>query len=114
MQIKCFQIPTAVMDRIWTLAHTSNAQFDALEVCVHDVCAEGYPLSAIIVQLHDLCVNDARVSDLIKAFICEKIAQVDQCLVDGANEYLQFLDLLAFIHRRLHSRGGQDSYQTTH
>lgn len=43
--------------------------------------------------------NQVDLTDAMKAHICLKIADVDQGLVDGADEYLQLLSLLAFIHR---------------
>jgi hypothetical protein len=36
--------------------------------------------------------------------------QVDQCLVDGANEQLQLLDLLAFMNRRLKVQSNEDPF----
>jgi replication factor C subunit 2/4 len=33
------------------------------------------------------------LADLEKAKICEKMAQADKALVDGADEYLQLIDI---------------------
>jgi len=41
------------------------------------------------------------LSDLDKALICEKLAQADQHLIDGACEALQLLDVSAYIMRRV-------------
>ena len=50
--------------------------FDALRLAVNDAVAEGYPMSAMLSQLHDDVVFKQGLSDLEKSAICEKIAQV--------------------------------------
>ena len=39
-------------------------------------------MSAILPRLHDDVVSHASLSDVDKALICDKLAQVEQCLVD--------------------------------
>lgn len=92
-----------MLDKLWQ-AMAGNA-FDALRAVVTDVMYEGYALAALLSQLHDAVVGKptAQLADLDKALICEKIAEVEQRLVDGASETLQLLDLTAFIMRRLGS-----------
>jgi hypothetical protein len=63
------------MDRIWDCASASS-RFDVIELTVRDICMEGIPLGQILVQLHEKCVASESVSDLNKAMISEKIAQV--------------------------------------
>ena len=47
-------------------------------------------------QFHDaVLLSHNTLSDVQKSVIAEKIAQVDKCLVDGADEYLQLLGLTA-------------------
>jgi hypothetical protein len=70
------QIPDAVIQRLWTSVSTRNSRFDAIEQTAKDVSLDGYPLAAIIVQLHEIVVGNGSVTDLNKALICEKIAQV--------------------------------------
>lgn len=95
------QVPSAVLDRLWS-AMASNV-FDKLRGVVTDIMYEGYALAAILSQLHDMVVGrpSDQLADIDKALICEKIAQVEQSLVDGASEALQLQDLAAFIARRL-------------
>ena len=82
---------------------------------VNDIILEGYPLSAILSQLHDRVVTDASVRDVDKALICEKIAQADENLSDGASEALQLLDVAAFVMRRLRNEPADaDSANCTH
>ena len=43
--------------------------------------------------LFDAVVADAALSSSTKAKICGRIAHVDSALIDGADEYLQLLDI---------------------
>ena len=47
-------------------------------------------------ERHDL-------SDMKKAVIFEKIAEVDNNLIEGSDEYLQLLDLLCVIMKQMKS-----------
>lgn len=58
-------------------------------------------MSSILPKLLDDVVGHATLTDVDKALICDKLAQVEQCLVDGSSEALQLLDATAFIMRRL-------------
>ncbi|KAH7428265.1 hypothetical protein KP509_10G083800 [Ceratopteris richardii] len=67
--------------------------FDQAQKAVTDIIDEGYPVSQILSQMYDLVVANEDLSDLQKAQVCERIAQADKCLIDGADEYLQILDV---------------------
>ena len=49
-------------------------------------------------------IEDVRAEDDRKARICVKFAQVDKRIADGANEALQLLDAVGFVHQTLHQR----------
>lgn len=96
------EIPAGVVLGLWETL--KGNKFDAMKRCVEDdVVAMGYPLNALLSQLHDHVVKSSGVSSLDKALICEKLAQAENCLIDGASEALQLLDVSAFIMRRLAS-----------
>lgn len=92
------QVPDNVMAELWSKMEM-NA-FDPVYKAARDLIAQGYPMSALFSQLHDDIIQ-RDVTDSVKGQICEKIAHADQCLVDGASEELQLLDVAAFICRRL-------------
>jgi replication factor C subunit 2/4 len=102
-------IPDDVLLSLWTAMQSGS--FNAVQEKVLDVIAEGYPLASLLSQMHDEVVrastegSSLTLKDLDKGLICEKIAAVEQCLVDGASETLQLLDLCAYISRRLSSGG---------
>jgi replication factor C subunit 2/4 len=52
-------------------------------------------------QLYDVMVEDGTLSDTQKARIAAKLAEVDKCLLDGADEELQLLSLLALVRNTL-------------
>ncbi|KAH9305113.1 hypothetical protein KI387_009517, partial [Taxus chinensis] len=48
--------------------------------------------------MYDMVVQDSDISDEAKARISQRLAEADkgvdlQCLIDGADEYLQLLDV---------------------
>jgi hypothetical protein len=46
---------------------------------------QGYPMSAMLSQLHDDVLHQQGLADIEKALICEKIANADQNLSDGTS-----------------------------
>eukprot|EP01035_Chromulina_nebulosa_P028304 gene28304-37354_t len=92
------QVHPHIMDKLWEQMH--GYSFDALKLAVNEIAANGYPMSAIISQLHDEVISKPDLQDVDKALIAEKIAEADQCLVDGSSELIQLLDVSAFIMRR--------------
>lgn len=58
-------------------------------------------MSSILPRIHDDVVGHATLTDVNKALICDKLATVEQCLVDGSSEALQLLDATGYIMRRL-------------
>uniref|UniRef100_A0A667ZN52 Replication factor C (activator 1) 4 n=1 Tax=Myripristis murdjan TaxID=586833 RepID=A0A667ZN52_9TELE len=57
---------------------------------------EGYAATQILCQLHESIIAHD-LSDKQKSAITEKMAVVDKCLADGADEYLQMLSLCSLI-----------------
>uniref|UniRef100_A0A672Z3K7 Replication factor C (activator 1) 4 n=1 Tax=Sphaeramia orbicularis TaxID=375764 RepID=A0A672Z3K7_9TELE len=61
-----------------------------------NVVDEGYAATQILSQLHEAIIEQD-LSDKQKSAITEKMAVVDKCLTDGADEYLQMLSLCSVI-----------------
>lgn len=55
---------------------SGSARFDGLKTAVQLVLAEGYPLASVLAQLHADTLTHPDLTDLDKAMICEKLAQV--------------------------------------
>lgn len=137
------KVPPSVVSDLW-VKMTSCSRLDVVRFAVSDIIAEGYPMSAILMQLHDDVITKEGLSDVNKALICEKLAQVcniyisslilqeaitltrnscvffyfaqaDQCLIDGACEALQLFDVAAYITRRLNEiHSDSESLATNH
>jgi replication factor C subunit 2/4 len=65
---------------------------------------EAYSGSQLISQLHDSLIERGDITDAKKSYIFEKIATVDNNLLEGADEYLQILDLSLFIMKQICSK----------
>lgn len=67
------------MQNLWQVLRTDR--FDALREVVTDTVAAGHPMTTVLQQLLALVVSApaSEVSDLDKALICEKIAEVSHC-----------------------------------
>lgn len=74
-------------------AACKSGEFDRANKEVNNIIAEGYPVSQMFSQLFDVVVNSDDISDVQKARICKRLGEADKRLVDGADEYLQLLDV---------------------
>ncbi|KAJ3110873.1 replication factor C subunit 4 [Phlyctochytrium bullatum] len=54
----------------------------------------GYSVGQALNQLHDEIIGDSELSPAQKAKLCLTLADVDKCLVDGADENLQLMRVL--------------------
>ncbi|KAG6671828.1 hypothetical protein I3842_16G024100 [Carya illinoinensis] len=88
-----------------------SGNFDVANKEVNDIIAEGYPVSQMLYQLLEVVVEADDVSDEQKARICKKLAEADKCLVDGADEYLQLLDVASNTMRALCNMPQEFSYE---
>ncbi|KAG6624409.1 hypothetical protein CIPAW_16G025200 [Carya illinoinensis] len=93
------------------LVTCKSGNFDVANKEVNDIIAEGYPVSQMLYQLLEVVVEADDVSDEQKARICKKLAEADKCLVDGADEYLQLLDVASNTMRALCNMPQEFSYE---
>ncbi|GLJ26820.1 hypothetical protein SUGI_0523520 [Cryptomeria japonica] len=84
-------VPNQVVQSLFQACKTG--QFDVAQKEVADITAEGHPTSQIFSQLYDMVVQASDISDETKARISQRLAEADKCLIDGADEYLQLLDI---------------------
>ncbi|CAH1781965.1 unnamed protein product [Owenia fusiformis] len=79
--------------------------YEKLEAVVKDVMLNGHSGAQIINQMHDKLITMDTLSDKQKAAILERLAVVDKRLLDGADEYLQIMDLCTVImHQICHNQ----------
>ncbi|KAK7889424.1 hypothetical protein WMY93_024984 [Mugilogobius chulae] len=77
-----------------------------------NIVDEGYAATQILCQLHEVII-ERDISDKQKSAITEKMAVVDKCLADGADEYLQMLSLCSNLPRRGQSIRETSQHQTS-
>lgn len=92
-------VPKEVVQSLFQACKTG--QFDLAQKEVSDIIAEGHPASQIFSQLYDTVVEATDISDETKARISQRLAEADKCLIDGADEYLQLLDVASNAMRSL-------------
>jgi replication factor C subunit 2/4 len=94
----------AFIKSVW--ASVRSRKFSELEKCAEELQAEGYSSSSVIKVLQEELIamdNDEKMTDLKKAKILMKIAEMDHAMIEGASEDLQFKALLSFITKVYHS-----------
>ncbi|XP_076879591.1 replication factor C subunit 4 isoform X1 [Brachyhypopomus gauderio] len=87
-------VPPKVIENLLQTCYKGT--FEKLEIAVKDMIDEGYAATQVLNQLHDIIIEES-LGDKQKSVITEKMAVVDKCLVDGADEYLQLLGLCSVI-----------------
>lgn len=103
-------IPEEVVQALF--ASCKSGDFDLANKEVNNVIAEGYPVSQMFSQLFDKIVQDDDILEEQKARICRRLGEADKCLVDGADEYLQLLDVASSTMRALCNMPEELSYDT--
>lgn len=87
-------VPIKTIDNLLEICFRGT--FEKLEVAVKNIVDEGYAATQVLGQLHEAII-ERDISDKQKSAITEKMAEVDKCLADGADEYLQMLSLCSVI-----------------
>ncbi|OAE18409.1 hypothetical protein AXG93_3426s1020 [Marchantia polymorpha subsp. ruderalis] len=91
IQLNSEVVPDEILDSL--LVACKSGQFDKAQGVVTNIIAEGHPASQILSQLFDIVVKASDITDEQKARILERIAETDKALIDGADEFLQLLDV---------------------
>lgn len=64
---------------------------------INDLFSQGYSLVNQIIKFHSYILNTDKIKDEIKPKILIKLAEVDQSLIKGSDEYIQFVKFIYFI-----------------
>ncbi|KAM9007915.1 replication factor C subunit 4 [Ara ararauna] len=92
-------IPREKIDELLSVCWSGS--FEKLETLAKNLINDGYAVAQLVNQLHDAVVESENYSDKQKSVIVEKLAEVDKCLADGADEYLQLMSLCALVMQQL-------------
>lgn len=71
--------------------------FPTIQDYVDKLTCEGFSGSQLINQIHDKIIVSEVMSDAQKSAICETLAVNEGRLLDGANEYLQVMDICSVM-----------------
>lgn len=88
-------IPKSRVDDL--LASCASNSYEKLSTTVEDLVLEGFAASQLFNQLHDAIVLSSKYDDKQKSAIAEKLAICDHRLLEGADEFLQIMDLCVTI-----------------
>mmetsp|Transcript_9043 Transcript_9043/g.13543 ORF Transcript_9043/g.13543 Transcript_9043/m.13543 type:complete len:345 (-) Transcript_9043:104-1138(-) len=69
--------------------------FTSFEKRAREVISQGYPVLNLLPQLLDVIVSDKEFDDIAKSKISIAIADAERKLIDGADEWLQLLQVLS-------------------
>jgi replication factor C subunit 2/4 len=92
-------VPEQMIDSLFKACHSDS--YERLESAVKEVIAEGYSGSQTLSQLHSRIVSMDTLTDKQKSIVAERMGVVDKRLMDGADEYLQLMDLTSVIMEQL-------------
>ncbi|KAF6253278.1 putative replication factor C 37 kDa subunit [Scenedesmus sp. NREL 46B-D3] len=101
------QVPPEVIQQLLEACQSSS--YSRVQQQVTDMIAEGYPAQQVLLQLQAAVVPGAAgvapssiaMSDRQRAGVCELLAESDKDLIDGADEFLQLLNIAGSVQQLL-------------
>ena len=93
------QIPDKWIDGLFDACQKNS--FSNVQEYVDKLNCEGFSASQLITQVHDKVVGSDDMSDKQKSNICETLAVNESRLLDGANDYLQIMDMCSVIMKQI-------------
>ena len=94
--------PSNALEGVWerlTKNTTPNANgnqgFRGMEDAVEDLCAEGCSATGLLKALSEKLLDEPVWSELSKAKLSIRLAEVEKKLIDGADEYLQLMTVFS-------------------
>jgi len=79
----------------------AKASFPDVQTYVDKMIAEGFSGAQLMTQLHEKVISNEELDDNQKSVIAEALAVNESRLLDGANEYLQVIDLCSIMMRQM-------------
>lgn len=92
-------IPEHLVDNLLDACRKDS--HERLELFIKELLLEGYSASQALDQLHDQVVVMSTLTDKQKSVITERMGLIGRRLMDGADEYLQLMDLSTVIMYQL-------------
>jgi len=93
-------VPATVLDGL--LAAVKSQEFKAIHSAANECVLSAYPVNQVLSQLQTLVITSTDMTDEQKAAVCIRIAESDKKLIDGADEFLQLMDVLSTLSTAIH------------
>ena len=77
--------------------YTFNNESEKVDDLVKEFYNSGYSLVNQILKFHDYILNNKKITTKNKALILNKLVEIDQNLIKGCDEYIQFLKLSYYV-----------------
>lgn len=87
-------IPEKYIEEI--LYSLKNKTFDENLISVRDIIASGYSVDYFLEQFFKILIEDKELLDEVKCKICLHFSDNQKKIIDGADEYLQLLDMVMY------------------
>lgn len=87
------------------VAAIRSNSYEKVETVVDELMSEGFSALQLCGQIHDWVTvgGDHDLSDHQKSMICSALAISEHCLLEGANEYLQIMDVCSTMMKAMAS-----------
>lgn len=90
-------IPKVIIDNIWGQLKETRDIREILQIA-KNFCNNGYSTLCLIKCLFDKVINDSSINDQDKANILISISDIEHCINDNANEYIQIIKLFTLLN----------------
>ena len=101
MDVSC-ATPPAFIQQLHGAVRANSWQ--RVQAVVEEMQSAGYDSQSVLQGWLPVLLADAEIAEERKAAICLHIAETESRLVDGSEEFLQMLDLLAFASHEIHTQ----------
>jgi len=88
-------IPEEIFNNL--IENIYNKNYNNVDNIINKIILDGYSLVLQISLFHNYILNTDKLSSIQKSNIMIKLAEVDQNLIEGCDEYISFYNLVYFI-----------------
>lgn len=90
------------IEPIWNLCLDKNTNINDIIKKVNNIKLSAIPITSILENLQSIVVK-SNLNDELKSKICLHIASTEKCLMDGADEYIQLLNIFSYSYALLNN-----------
>jgi len=97
-------IPIDELNKLWKNSILSpSTDINIILTDAFNIRSHSYPISNVLEQLEYFVINDQIISDNKKSLICLQLASTERRITEGADEFLQLLNVLSYIKGIIHN-----------